>query len=141
VDALLAWTVREGVTNVVRHSGARRTEIAVVVTGASASAELADDGAGPAGSGQAGGGEAGRDAGPPASGSGLAGLAERAARLGGTLLAGTGVAGGFRLRVSAPLAPAQARAAQPAEVPPAEVPPAETPGRPVTAPVKDQVTS
>jgi hypothetical protein len=35
---------------------------------------------------------------------GLAGLAERAARLGGTLSAGAGENGGFRLRVSVPLA-------------------------------------
>ncbi|HEX7265984.1 MAG TPA: hypothetical protein VF256_01005, partial [Streptosporangiaceae bacterium] len=36
-------------------------------------------------------------------GAGLAGLAERAARLGGTLRAGAGERGGFRLRVSVPL--------------------------------------
>src|SRR5215813_12832614 len=46
-DALLAWTVREGSTNIVRHSGARHAGITVTVTGASASAELTDDGAGP----------------------------------------------------------------------------------------------
>jgi two-component system, NarL family, sensor histidine kinase DesK len=40
------------------------------------------------------------EAGP---GSGLAGLAERAARLGGTLSAGAGPRGGFWLRVSVPL--------------------------------------
>jgi hypothetical protein len=37
-------------------------------------------------------------------GSGLAGLAERAGRLGGTLLAGAGRNGGFRVRVTVPLA-------------------------------------
>src|SRR5262252_4914058 len=47
VDALLAWTVREGSTNIVRHSGARDATITVTVTGATASAELTDDGAGP----------------------------------------------------------------------------------------------
>ena len=47
VDALLAWTVREGSTNIVRHSSARHAGITVAVTGASASAELTDDGAGP----------------------------------------------------------------------------------------------
>jgi hypothetical protein len=47
----------------------------------------------------------------PVAGSGLAGLAERAARLGGTLSAGAGERGGFWLRVSAPLAgPAPAKA-------------------------------
>jgi two-component system sensor histidine kinase DesK len=105
VDALLAWTVREGSTNIVRHSGARHAGITVTVTGASASAELTDDGAGPAagrGTPAANGGiEPAAAAG--AAGSGLAGLAERAARLGGTLLAGAGRHGGFRVRVTVPL--------------------------------------
>jgi two-component system sensor histidine kinase DesK len=47
VDALLAWTVREGSTNIVRHSGAQHAGIRVTLAGASASAELTDDGAGP----------------------------------------------------------------------------------------------
>jgi two-component system, NarL family, sensor histidine kinase DesK len=105
VDALLAWTVREGSTNIVRHSGAQHAGIRVTMTGASASAELTDDGAGPpAGRGTFAGGQAG---GPAAAagpaGSGLAGLAERAARLGGTLQAGAGARGGFRVRVTVPL--------------------------------------
>jgi two-component system, NarL family, sensor histidine kinase DesK len=100
VDALLAWTVREASTNIVRHSGARDARITVTVTGASAGAELTDDGAGPpAGRGTpAGGGVE-----PGGAGSGLAGLAERAGRLGGTLLAGAGRHGGFRVRVTVPL--------------------------------------
>jgi two-component system, NarL family, sensor histidine kinase DesK len=92
VDGLLAWTVREGATNIVRHAGARHAEIAVELTGTEAAACLSDDGAGPGGNALAG-----------LAGSGLAGLAERAARLGGTLAAGAGVRGGFRLRVSVPL--------------------------------------
>jgi two-component system sensor histidine kinase DesK len=105
VDALLAWTVREGSTNIVRHSGAQHAGIRVTLAGASASAELTDDGAGPpAGRGTFAGGQAGQPgaaAGP--AGSGLAGLAERAARLGGTLQAGAGARGGFRVRVTVPL--------------------------------------
>ncbi|HUL24155.1 MAG TPA: histidine kinase [Streptosporangiaceae bacterium] len=97
VDALLAWTVREGSTNIVRHSGAQHAVISVTVTPASVSAELTDDGAGPpAAPGMPTGGGA-------AAGSGLAGLAERAARLGGTLQAGAGSRGGFRVRVTVPL--------------------------------------
>src|SRR5436190_4469588 len=90
VDALLAWTVREGSTNIVRHAGARHAGITVAVTGASASAELTDDGAGPpAGRGTpAADGGTGPAGATGAAGSGLAGLAERAGRLGGTLLAG-----------------------------------------------------
>jgi signal transduction histidine kinase len=42
--------------------------------------------------------------GSPAGGSGLAGLAERAERVQGTLEAGAGETGGFRLRLSMPLA-------------------------------------
>jgi len=105
VDALLAWTVREGSTNIVRHAGARHAGITVAVTGASASAELTDDGAGPpAGRGTpAADGGTGPAGATGAAGSGLAGLAERAGRLGGTLLAGAGRHGGFRVRVIVPL--------------------------------------
>jgi two-component system sensor histidine kinase DesK len=110
VDALLAWTVREASTNIVRHSGARHAGITVTVTGTSASAELTDDGAGPpAGRGTPAAGGGPGPAGAPAAGgagtpgSGLAGLAERAGRLGGTLLAGAGRNGGFRVRVTVPL--------------------------------------
>jgi len=106
VDALLAWTVREAGTNIVRHSGARHAGITVMVTGASASAEVTDDGAGLAAArGAPAGGKPGAAvaAGAPgAPGSGLAGLAERAGRLGGTLLAGAGEHGGFRVRVTVP---------------------------------------
>src|SRR5215831_1708465 len=154
VDALLAWTVREAGTNVVRHSGARHAKILVTVTGTSASAELTDDGAGPpAGRGTpaAGGGPgttgapaagaaAGGAAGTPgAPGSGLAGLAERAGRLGGTLLAGAGGNGGFRVRVTVPLPQPPAVTAgddgRSAGAPPA-VPPAPAPvAPPAPAPV------
>jgi two-component system, NarL family, sensor histidine kinase DesK len=126
VDALLAWTVREGATNIVRHAAAKHAKIVIEVTDTEASARLSDDGSGPpataagapGGAGPPGGvvpGTAQRaanglaGAGPgaevaPAPGSGLAGLAERAARLGGTLSAGAGAEGGFWLRVSVPLA-------------------------------------
>jgi two-component system sensor histidine kinase DesK len=178
VDALLAWAVREGATNIVRHAAAKHAEIVIELTGTTASACLSDDGPGPgrgsipgavsgtgsgaaAGAGAKGvaaaaakgvagaaakgagrdaaapgagghaaapgaGGDAtapgagavgpdGTDEGPrlaaPVAGSGLAGLAERAARVGGTLAAGAGERGGFWLRVSVPLpgpAPAEA---------------------------------
>jgi two-component system sensor histidine kinase DesK len=137
VDALLAWTVREGATNIVRHAAARHAEIVIELTDATASACLSDDGAGPgngsipgmvsgtgpgaaagaaakgagvdaaalgAGAGWPDGASEGPGPAAPAAGSGLAGLAERAARLGGTLSAGAGERGGFWLRVSVPLA-------------------------------------
>jgi two-component system sensor histidine kinase DesK len=87
---LFGWTVREGVTNAVRHSGATRLRIAVTPS----SVEITDDGrAGPA------------DA---PSGSGLTGLAERAAAVGGRLEAGPTSGGGYRLCLSVPVAPAPA---------------------------------
>jgi two-component system sensor histidine kinase DesK len=134
VDTLLAWTVREGSTNIVRHSGARHARITVTVTGATASAELTDDGAGPpAGRGAFAGGQAGQrgDAAGPA-GSGLAGLAERAARLGGTLQAGAGARGGFRVRVTVPLTAASPPDQQ--RIPAAAAAPGTSPGVPGTVP-------
>ena len=135
VDALLAWTVREGATNIVRHAAAKHAEIVIEVTDTVASACLSDDGMGLSADGAAPGetatigpdAGAGADPGPaPAAGSGLAGLAERAARLGGTMSAGAGQNGGFRLQVSVPLTappeltapagePADAEAIEPAD--------------------------
>ncbi|WP_344732485.1 sensor histidine kinase [Nocardioides fonticola] len=65
---LFAWTVREGVTNVIRHSGARRCRIDLDAD----RVRVSDDGAGP---------EPAADA-----GSGLAGLRERAAAVGATVV-------------------------------------------------------
>jgi two-component system, NarL family, sensor histidine kinase DesK len=94
-DALLAWTVREGATNVVRHSGARSVTITIRVTADQVSAEIADDGVGP-----------GLDADPRPSdhhGSGLSGLTERAAVAGAEISSGEGPNGkGFRLLVRVP---------------------------------------
>jgi two-component system, NarL family, sensor histidine kinase DesK len=89
-EAVLAWTVREGTTNVIRHSNARHASIRILPGLVAASAEVVDDGRGANG-------------GPPDGGHGLAGLRERAERLGGEVDAGTGAAGGFRLRVSVPV--------------------------------------
>ena len=137
-DPLLAWTVREGSTNIVRHSGARHAGITVAVTGASASAELTDDGAGPpAGRGTpAADGGTGPAGATGAAGSGLAGLAERAGRLGGTLLAGAGRHGGFRVRVTVPLTAAgpSGQPATAAVTPDAQDTAPADPGAPDTVP-------
>jgi two-component system sensor histidine kinase DesK len=95
VDAVLAWTVREGITNVVRHSDARRVRIRIDRTGDWAEASITDDG---------------RGEGRPANvvdgaGSGLTGLAERVAALGGRFDAGPMSGGGFRVDVRLPLEP------------------------------------
>ena len=81
---LFAWTVREGVTNVVRHSRASRCSIRL----AADQVEVCDDGSGPHP------GEA--------SGHGLDGLRERAASLGAVLVARTLEPQGFALQVSVP---------------------------------------
>jgi two-component system sensor histidine kinase DesK len=80
VRELFAWTVREGVTNVVRHSGASSCTVALTPT----SAEVADDGRGPGSS--------------PTTGNGLLGLRERAAAAGATVVT-TALDPGFSLKV------------------------------------------
>lgn len=67
-----AWVVREGATNVLRHSQASTARIALTVDASGARVIVSNDGAR----------ENDR---PDASGSGLAGLAERLADIGGTL--------------------------------------------------------
>jgi two-component system sensor histidine kinase DesK len=105
-EGLLAWTVREGATNVVRHSGARTVTITVAVAADAVTAEVADDGVGP-GLGADQHGTASHGSGPP--GSGLAGLAERARTAGAEISAGEGPGGkGFRLLVRVPAGRARA---------------------------------
>jgi two-component system sensor histidine kinase DesK len=97
-DALLAWTVREGTTNVVRHSGARTVTITVTVTADEASTEITDDGVGPAW-------DADPRPGDHRGGSGLFGLTERADQAGAEIGTGEGPGGkGFRLQVRVPAA-------------------------------------
>ncbi len=91
-DALLGWVIREGVTNVIRHSGGHRCEIDVRHANGAITAEIRDDGDGKP------------SAQLPPGGHGLEGLAERAAAAGGTLEAGPRSDGGYRLTVSLPVA-------------------------------------
>jgi two-component system sensor histidine kinase DesK len=74
---LFGWALREGVTNVIRHSGASRCEVRLT----SSSVEVSDDGHGAG----------------DASGNGLSGLADRAAAAGASLDAEPLAGGGFRL--------------------------------------------
>lgn len=90
-DAVLAWAVREGVTNVIRHSQADRCEIQLTQSNREVRAEVSDDGT------------SSPSELDETSGSGLSGLAERVARSGGDFEAGPLPDGGFRLRVSLPL--------------------------------------
>ncbi|WP_058044659.1 sensor histidine kinase [Streptomyces roseifaciens] len=90
--ALLGWVVREGVTNVVRHSGAGRCTVEVRGETDRVRLEITDNGRG-VGSGQA------------APGTGLKGLTERMAAAGGHLSAGPDGRKGFRLVAELPVDP------------------------------------
>lgn len=84
VEAAVALAVREAVTNVVRHAGARVCRIGIVTSGDDIRLVVADDG---------------RGAGGP-DGSGLSGMRERIAALGGHVDRRTG--GGTTLTVTVP---------------------------------------
>jgi two-component system sensor histidine kinase DesK len=94
---LFGWVVREGVTNVVRHSGAKRCQIRVAAN----QIEVTDDGRGPSAQDASGSPNLGRP-GERAFGHGLAGLRERAEAAGGSLAVGRSAEGGFALRVRMP---------------------------------------
>jgi two-component system sensor histidine kinase DesK len=79
---LFAWTVREGITNVIRHSGARRCTVLL----GEHEVEIRDDG---------------RGADSANAGNGLTGLRERAAALGGTVVT-QHLQPGFSLKVVVP---------------------------------------
>ena len=87
VEAVMAWTVREGVTNVMRHSQAKRCSVRIINKDGRATVEVIDDGRG----------------GMPKPGSGLRGLEERVRERGGTLTAEPLPHEGFRLRVTLPM--------------------------------------
>lgn len=77
--------VQEALTNIIRHSTARSAELVLDWTSPHGLTVRVDD-PGPAGSADAGG-----------TGSGLVGMRERAAALGGTLEAGPRESGGFQV--------------------------------------------
>ncbi|MBV9894737.1 MAG: sensor histidine kinase [Chloroflexi bacterium] len=91
-DATLAWVLREAITNVIRHSQARRCVVRLVPDATGVRLEVIDDGAG-----------LGSNA-KHAAGSGLAGLTERVTAAGGSCHAGPGAEGGFQVIAWVPLA-------------------------------------
>ncbi|MFI0728378.1 sensor histidine kinase [Streptomyces sp. NPDC021225] len=102
-EALLGWVVREGVTNVVRHSGARRCEIEVGQGADQVHLEIVDDGNG-VGSRSAGAPDkSAAGAADRVGGTGLKGLAERLAAAGGSLESGPAGRRGFRLAAALPV--------------------------------------
>jgi two-component system, NarL family, sensor histidine kinase DesK len=99
VEAVLAWTVREGATNVIRHSRAQHCTLRVRASLTDAEVEVIDDGGGAPDApvnGQVNGT-------PARGGHGIDGLAERARLVNGTIEAGTRAAGGYRLAVTVPV--------------------------------------
>jgi two-component system, NarL family, sensor histidine kinase DesK len=74
-EAALAWCLREAITNVVRHSGARSCRARLIRHAWELALEVTDDGRGLA-------------AGEPASGTGLRGMTERLSAVGGHLSLG-----------------------------------------------------
>lgn len=83
--------VQEGLTNIVRHAGADRAELAVVRDSGWLTVTLTDNGRGLAGGST-----------NPGSGLGLTGMSERIATLGGQLEFDTPTAGGLRLTARLP---------------------------------------
>jgi two-component system sensor histidine kinase DesK len=90
-EAALAWCLREAVTNVVRHSGARTCHIRLARRGGTLSLEVRDDGRGHVG-------------GEP-SGTGLRGMSERLGAVGGSLELRPAGPPGFRLIATVPATP------------------------------------
>ncbi|MWK32800.1 sensor histidine kinase [Actinomadura sp. J1-007] len=117
VRSVLAWVIREGATNVIKHSEARRCAITLASYGGAVVLEMRNDGARP---GAADGGRDGLSGGPgDGAGSGLTGLAERVAVVGGELSAAPDGRDGFLLRAVIPVGdpPAPAGAPEGAPVP------------------------
>ncbi len=86
IDELFAWALREGVTNVLRHSAATACAIQIARQDGVVRLEIVNDGAMPASSG----------------GNGLSGIAARASALSGAASARAMGDGRFRLRVDVP---------------------------------------
>jgi signal transduction histidine kinase len=89
VDLAAYRIVQESLTNIIRHAGPATAAVAVAVQSGAVHVEVTDTGAGPA------------DGGSP--GFGLLGMRERAASVGGTVEAGRGEHGGFRVTATLPV--------------------------------------
>lgn len=86
-DGVLAWCLREAVTNVVKHSGATRCKVRLNGNNGTAELDVIDDG---------------RGATSLDGGSGLVGMRERVELVGGTMRISADDGGGMHLRVTVP---------------------------------------
>jgi signal transduction histidine kinase len=91
VDVSVYRIVQEALTNVLKHAGPARAEVTIGREQDTVTIEVTDDGTGQYGNGS------------PGRGHGLAGMRERAAVLGGELVAGPRPGGGFTVRARLPL--------------------------------------
>ncbi|WP_329216677.1 histidine kinase [Streptomyces sp. NBC_01485] len=98
LDAVLAIVLREGTTNVLKHSRARNCHITLTVSGVAVRLVMVNDGVVPSAAGLPGG-------------HGLANLGTRLAALGGRTEAGVLEDGRFRLVAEVPLCPSNGQAA------------------------------
>jgi len=87
--------IQESLTNVARHAGRARVTVRVTYGDTNMHVEIDDDGTAPSGRGT-----------PIGTGSGITGMRERAAALGGELSAGFRPGGGFRVSARLPVRPA-----------------------------------
>jgi signal transduction histidine kinase len=87
--------IQESLTNVARHAGQARVTVRVTYDDTIMCVQIDDDGTAPSGGGSAIG-----------TGSGITGMRERAAALGGELSAGFRHGGGFRVSAQLPVGPA-----------------------------------
>ena len=87
-EAALAWCLREAVTNVIRHAGARTCQLCLLVSPATMSLRITDDGKGFSGS--------------TGTGSGLRNMSERLSAVGGSLTIEP-ARSGFRLTAAVPV--------------------------------------
>jgi two-component system sensor histidine kinase DesK len=92
-EAVLAWCLREAVTNVIRHSGAKNCRIRLIPADRELSLEVTDDGHGPGG----------QHTDRPQSGTGLRGMSERLSTAGGRLSLGIREPRGFKLTATVPV--------------------------------------
>jgi signal transduction histidine kinase len=108
VDLAAYRVVQESLTNVVRHAGASRAEVAVCHSDGQVVVEVTDDGKGveppsaPAVPLRPADSPVGPDRQDRRSGQGIVGMRERARALGGSLEAGPRPGGGFRVRATLP---------------------------------------
>jgi len=95
MDVSVYRIVQEALTNVLKHAGPARADVAIGCAADTITIEVTDNGTGEPGSQE------------PAGGHGLAGMRERAAIFGGELAAGPRPGGGFAVRARLPLSDAQ----------------------------------